>query len=86
MSKILGHNQPVGAHHGLTRRHDTLLAVGRQRYVRRAGVAAVEGPFRLAVADDEDAGGHWIACLSACACLCLLLSSSSSKLRLSGSS
>lgn len=86
MSKILGHNQPVGAHHGLTRRHDTLLAVGCQRYIRGAGVAAVEGPFRLAVADDEDAGSHCLSGFGVCLYLLVLLPSSSSKLRLSGSS
>lgn len=58
MSQLPGNNQAVIADHGLARGPDAPLAVGGQGDVADAGVASVEGPLRLAVADDEDAGGR----------------------------
>lgn len=56
VSQLTGNNQAVVAHQRLSRRQHPLLAVGCQGDIRRACVAAVERPFGLAVADDEDAG------------------------------
>ncbi len=55
VSDPLGSDQPVVADESPTRRPDALLAIRRQGNVGRAGVATVERPLRLAVADDEDA-------------------------------
>lgn len=57
MSKLLWHNQPVIADESLARRLDPLLAIGRERYIRRARVPPVQRPLGLAMADDEDAWG-----------------------------
>lgn len=62
MRQLPRHDQPVVPDEGLPRRQDALLAVGRQRELRRAGMSAVQGPFGLAVADDEDAGGCHSSC------------------------
>ena len=50
--------QTVITDQSFARSYDSFLAVGRQGELRAAGVAAVERPFRLAVADDEDSGGR----------------------------
>ena len=54
MCEILRDNEAVGTDESFARRADALLAVGGERNVCRAGVAAVEGPFGFAVSDDED--------------------------------
>ena len=53
VNELSGHNQPVVAHEGAAGGANPLLAIGGQRDVRGSGVAAVERPFRLAVARDE---------------------------------
>ena len=53
MSQLTRHDQPVRSHQSLSRRPDASLSVGRQRELGGAGVSAVEGPLRLAMADDE---------------------------------
>jgi hypothetical protein len=59
MREVSRHDQPVIAHERLARGAHALLAVRGQRDVRRPCVAPVQGPFCLAVADDEDARvGH----------------------------
>jgi hypothetical protein len=55
--EVLGDDQSIGADEGFAGRAHALFAVGCERNVRGAGVAAVEGPFCFAVADYEDAGG-----------------------------
>ena len=55
VGQLLGDNQPIVADEGAARGAHAVLAVGGQRDVGVRGVAAVEGPLRLAVADDEDA-------------------------------
>lgn len=60
MNQLLRRNQPVISYQGLPSRLDALLPVGSQRQVGDACVAAVEGPFGFAVADDEAAGGHFL--------------------------
>ena len=60
VDELLRHNEPVVADEGAARGADALLAVGGERDVAAAGVAAVEGPFRLAVADDEAAWGRHV--------------------------
>lgn len=59
MGDLLGNNQPVVADQRLARRAHAALPGGRQRYVGARRVPAVEGPLRLAVADEEDAGRVW---------------------------
>jgi hypothetical protein len=56
VGELAGNNEAIIADEGLTRRPDTLLSVGRQRNVSDTGMASIEGPFCLAMADDEDAG------------------------------
>jgi hypothetical protein len=51
--QLLGHEESIVADERAACGTDSLLAIGRERDVRGACVAAVEGPFRLAVADDE---------------------------------
>lgn len=59
VGNLLGSNKSVMANKSLSRSLDTLLTVGGEWNVGTAGMPTVEGPFRLAVADDEDAGcGH----------------------------
>lgn len=58
MSELLGDNEPIIAHHGLACGSDSLLAVLGEGDVGDTSVAAVEGPFCLAVADDEDTRGR----------------------------
>ena len=55
VSQLLGDNQPIVADEGAACGAHAVLAVGGQGDVGVRGVAAVEGPLRLAVADDEDA-------------------------------
>lgn len=56
---LLGHDQPVVPDQRLARRPHAVLPVERQRNVGPRRVPPVEGPLRLAVADDEDAGRVW---------------------------
>ena len=59
VSQVLRHNEPVIAYKGSPRSTDAGFAVGGEGELGGAGVAAVEGPFGLTVADYEDArGGH----------------------------
>jgi len=51
------HNQSVRADERFAGCADSFLAVRGEGELGGAGVAAVKGPFRFAVADDEDAGG-----------------------------
>jgi hypothetical protein len=62
VNQLLRDDQSIVAHEGATRGPDPLLAIGCERDVGGSGVAAVEGPFGLAVADDEAARGRH-ACL-----------------------
>lgn len=57
VGELLGDNQPVVADQGAAGGRDALLAGGRQGDVGDARVLAAERPLRLAVADNEDAGG-----------------------------
>ena len=57
MGQVLGNDEAVGADEGFTGGADAFFAVGGERDVGCAGVAAVKGPFCFAVADDEDSGG-----------------------------
>lgn len=59
--KIFRDNEPVVTHERFAGGSDAALAVLGEGDVGDAGVAAAEGPFRLAVADDEEAGspGWW---------------------------
>lgn len=56
MRQLPRDNQTVIAHKSPARGNDSLLSIGRQGNVAAAGMSAVEGPFSLSVADDEDAG------------------------------
>ena len=59
MRELFRDNESVVADEGAASGADSLLAVGGEGDVGGAGVAAVEGPFGLAVADDEAAWcGH----------------------------
>lgn len=58
VGQLLGHNEPVAADESVAGGLDALLAFGRERDVRDAGMPAIERPLRLAVAGDEDAGGR----------------------------
>jgi len=59
MSQLLRHNQSIVADQSLARGTNSPLASGCKRDVTGAGVAAVQGPLGLTVADDENAGsGH----------------------------
>ena len=62
MRELFRDNKPVIADEGAAGGPDTLLAVGGEGDVGGAGVAAVEGPFGLAVADDEAARGGHVCC------------------------
>ena len=55
MCQHLGNNQAIAADHSAACGPDALFAIRRQGDVARARVAAVKGPFRLAVTDDEEA-------------------------------
>ncbi len=57
MREVLGHDQPVWPDKGAAGGADAFFAVGGKGDVANASMAAVEGPFSFAVADDEDAGG-----------------------------
>lgn len=57
MRNLRGNNESIIAYKGLSRRTYTLFPIGRQRNVGGASVTAIEGPLRLAMADDEDTGG-----------------------------
>lgn len=56
VGKLAGDDETVGANHSLASDGDSLLSVGSQWDVSAASVPAIEGPFGLAVADDEDLG------------------------------
>lgn len=59
MSQLPRHNKPIISHQRLPCSEDAFLAVGGEKELGGAGVAAIEGPFCFAVADDEDSrGGH----------------------------
>lgn len=58
MIQPLRRYQSIVAHERLARGSHSLLAICRERDVADAGVPAVEGPFGLAVADDEAAGNR----------------------------
>lgn len=60
MSQLAGDNQAVVTHQRLSRGQHPLLAVGCEGNIGRSCMAAVERPFGLAVADDEDAGGRHV--------------------------
>jgi hypothetical protein len=64
VSETAGDNEAIVADHGLAGGPDSLLAVGRERNVGAAGVFSVQGPFGLAMADDEDAGRRHFVCLT----------------------
>lgn len=53
MHQLARDDETIGANQGSSRGQDALLAVGGEGDIGDAGVAAAEGPFRLAVADDE---------------------------------
>ena len=55
--QLLRNDQSVVAHKRVASGSDTLLTVGCERNIGRAGVTPVERPFRLAVADDEEPRG-----------------------------
>ena len=54
MCQVLWNDEAIGAYECLAGGADALLAVRCEWDVRDAGVTAIEGPFRLAMADDED--------------------------------
>ena len=56
VGELAGDDEAVGANHGRASDGDSLLSVGGQGDVSAASMAAIEGPFGLAVADDEDLG------------------------------
>ncbi len=59
MSQLFWHNESVVAHKSFPRSADAGFAVGGEGKLGVAGVAAIEGPFCLAVAHNKDArGGH----------------------------
>lgn len=62
MCYVPGNNQSVGPYQSLARRTNPFLPICGQRELCSAGVAAIEGPFGLAVADDENAGGDRHQC------------------------
>lgn len=55
MSQLRGNDKAVAADEGLAGGSDALLAVVSEGNVSAASVLAAQRPFRLAVADDEDA-------------------------------
>jgi hypothetical protein len=57
VSEVARHDESVAAYECFSCRADPALAGGRERDICRARVAAGEGPFGFAVADEEDAGG-----------------------------
>lgn len=62
MSQLSGHNQSILADKSLACGPNPPLTSSRKRDVAGAGVAAVQGPLCLAVADEENAGcGHGCA-------------------------
>jgi hypothetical protein len=54
--ELLGYDESVVANESAAGCSNSFLPVLRKRNVRRASVAAVEGPFGFAVADYEAAG------------------------------
>jgi len=59
VSQLLGNNEPVIAYKSFPCSADAGFTIGGEGKLGGAGVAAVERPFGLAVADYEDArGGH----------------------------
>lgn len=55
--QLLRNNQSIVADKRMASGSDTLLTVGCERNIGRAGVAPVERPFRLAMTDDEEPRG-----------------------------
>ena len=53
-------NTPISPHHPLPRCADPALAIRREGQLCAAGMSPVEGPLCFAVADYEDAGGHYL--------------------------
>lgn len=59
VGKLVRHDESIVADHGVSRGNDSFLAVGCEGDIGASCVTAVEGPFGLAVADDEEARrGH----------------------------
>lgn len=59
VGELAGDNEAIVADHGAACSNDSFLAIGREGNVGASSVAAVEGPFGFAVADDEEARrGH----------------------------
>ena len=58
MRQLGRYDQPIVSHKSLSGRPDPLLAIGGQRELGGTGMTSVERPFRLAMADDEDAWGR----------------------------
>lgn len=58
MSQFLRDNQAITAHKRPSGRLDTFLSVRSQAEIGDARVAAIKGPFSLAVADNEAARCH----------------------------
>lgn len=64
MSEVRGNYQAIRSDQSFSSRADSFLAIRCEGNVARASMAAIEGPFGLAVTDDEDArcchgGGEW---------------------------
>lgn len=57
MRDLRRHNQPIVTDQRFARSSDARLAVLGEGDVGGAGMPAIEGPFRFAMADDEGAGG-----------------------------
>jgi hypothetical protein len=60
VSQFGRHDQSVVTDESLACRADSLFAIGGQWDVGRAGVLAGQRPFGLTVADNEDAGCHFV--------------------------
>lgn len=58
VSQLLGNNKPVVAHKSFPRSADAGFTTGGEGKLGGAGVTAIEGPFRLAVTNYEDARGR----------------------------
>lgn len=63
MCQVLRHDQSIVTHECLARSQDAFFTIGCQRDIADARMAAIERPFRLSVADDEDA---WSCHCSSC--------------------
>jgi hypothetical protein len=56
VGEVSGHYEAIGTDEGAACCADAALTIGCERDVGYAGVTAIEGPFGLAMADDEDSG------------------------------